>query len=320
MYIFLPLFHVNPQLYGIMSSLYNGSTVLLDKKFSIKAFWDRAQSYRFTTFTYVGTVLSLLCKKTDKALLHSSIKQCVGGGAPKLIWEEVTRRFGIKVMELYGMTELGGFTTANSKDKWKFNTAGRPRDCMDVRIFDENDRECAVEERGEIVVRPKSPHVIFDGYFNQPDKTLESIRNLWFHTGDRGYFDREGFLHYEGRIKEIIRRKGENISPFELETIIQQHTSIEEATVVGIPDDIAEEEIKLCIVLKEGDNLPLNDFCSWLEDKLPHFMMPRYIEFFTELPKTATQKVEKNKLKSLSSKIIDINQAAIDGRRKDCNT
>lgn len=308
MYLFLPLFHVNPQFYGVMSSLFAGNSILIDKKFSVTRFWENARKYQFTVFTYVGTVLSILCKNTDEQQIVRSIRCCVGGGAPRLVWDEITSRFGIKVMELYGMTEIGGVTTRNSYQDWKFDSVGKPRTDMDVRIFNENDMECNIGELGEIVVRPNNPHIIFDGYYKQPDKTLESLSNLWFHTGDSGFFDENGFLHYAGRLKEIIRRKGENISPFEVETTLQKFDAIEEAAVVGISDDISEEEIKACIVLKPGSSFSLHDFLSWADEQLPAFMKPRYIEIVDEIPKTATQKVEKNKIKYLSDHVVDCNR------------
>jgi len=306
MYIFLPLFHVNPQLYGVMSSLYNGSTILLDRKFSVTGFWEKAATYHFTVFTYVGSVLSILSKKTNANQIVKTIKKCVGGGAPRLVWEEVTNKFGIKVMELYGMTEIGGFTTGNSVDNWKFNSVGKPRESIEVRIFNSEDEECNTGEIGEIVVRPKSPNVLFSGYYKQPEKTLESISNLWFHTGDCGYFDEQGFMHYYGRMKEIIRRKGENISPFEIETAILKHPQVAESAVVGIPDEISEEEIKVCIVLNDCHPFSKEQFSKWLDDRLPVFMKPKYLEILPALPKTATQKIEKNKLIYLSDNVSKI--------------
>lgn len=306
MYIFLPLFHVNPQFYGVMSSLFNGNTILLDKKFSVNGFWEKAAKYKFSVFTYVGTVLSILCKKTDHKQIVKTIKCCVGGGAPRLVWEEITTKFGIKVMELYGMTEIGGFTTGNSVKHWKFDSVGKPRKSMDLRIFNKDDEECDVGEIGEIVVRPNKPNVIFDGYYEQHEKTLESLANLWFHTGDCGFFDNEGFMHYCGRIKELIRRNGENISPFEIETTILKYPQIAETAVVGVPDEISEEEIKACIVLNENVSFSEEEFRKWLNNKLPSFMIPKYLEILPELPKTATQKIEKNKLIYLSENVSKI--------------
>ncbi|MDN3020097.1 AMP-binding protein [Paenibacillus sp. BSR1-1] len=306
MYIFLPLFHVNPQFYGVMSSLYNGNSILVGRKFSVSEFWDFADKHSFSVFTYVGTVLSILCKKSTSAQFFKTMVRCVGGGAPRQVWEEVTNRLGIKVMELYGMTEVGGFTTGNNEKDWKFNSAGKPRESMDVRIFKPGDEECKAGEKGEIVVRPIKPFVIFDGYYKQPEKTVESLANLWFHTGDLGYFDDEGFLHYCGRLKEIIRHKGENITPFEIESTIGKYSDIQESAAVGIADELAEEEIKVALILNEGANFSLEVFVDYLEENLPRFMVPRYIEILEKLPKTATEKIERHKLAYLSENVIDI--------------
>lgn len=307
-YLFLPLFHANPQFYGIMSALIAGNTLLIDERFSASEFWKKAQQQEFTTFTYVGTVLSILLKTMPfQAPLQHQIKG-VGGGAPKETWEQLTAKCGLKIHELYGMSETGGFVTINSVSKYKMGSVGITRDCVQVAILNEQDEVCGANVKGEIAIRPNQPNVIFNGYYNEPGKTVEVFSNLWFHTGDIGWFDQEGFFYFEGRKKDIIRKKGENISPTYIEEVFQKLDVVKEAAAVGISDEIAGEEIKLCLVMEEKE-FSIEKLVQWGKEHLPEIMMPRYFERMDAFPKTATEKIEKHKLKVLEDQVIDIKQS-----------
>lgn len=307
-YLFLPLFHANPQFYGIMSALVAGNTLFIDDKFSASEFWIKAQKQQFTIFTYVGTVLSILLKTMPlQTPLQHQIKG-VGGGAPKETWEQLTSTSGLRIHELYGMSETGGFVTINSINEYKLGSVGKTRDCVEVAILDDNDEVCNTNEKGEIAIRPKRPSVIFNGYYNEPEKTVQAFSNLWFHTGDIGWFDHENFFYFEGRKKDIIRKKGENISPTYIEEIFQRLDVVKEAAAVGIPDELAGEEIKLCLVIEEKD-FSVEKLVQWGREYLPEIMLPRYFERMDAFPKTATEKIEKHKLKSLENQVIDIKQS-----------
>lgn len=246
-YLFLPLFHANPQMYGIMSALVKGNTLLIGRKFSASEFWMKASKKQFSIFTYVGTVLTILAKTSPPNVsFHESIRG-VGGGAPKEVWQKLMK-LGIKIHELYGMTETGGFVTINTTQNWKYGTVGKVRRNVEVTVLNDYDEECKNNEKGEIAVRPNKPFVMFNEYYNDPEKTLDVVRNLWFHTGDIGWFDSEGYLHFEGRKKEIIRKKGENISPTFIEEVYLRLLEVNEAACVGVADELVGEEIKLCLV------------------------------------------------------------------------
>jgi acyl-CoA synthetase (AMP-forming)/AMP-acid ligase II len=304
-YLFLPLFHANPQFYGIMSAMIAGNSLLIDPKFSAKEFWKKAQRQEFSIFTYVGTVLSILDKTAPNIGLPSKIRG-VGGGAPPEVWQHLQSNCGIKIHELYGMSETGGFVTINSAEAWKFNSVGKARKCVEVAVLNEDERFCSIGKIGEIAVRPNEPYVLFNGYYNDPEKTLEAYSNLWFHTGDTGWMDKEGFLHFNGRIKDIIRKKGENISPSYIEEVYQRIPSIKESACIGIPDDIVGEEIKLCVVMEEKD-FDVNGLYIWGKQHLPAEMIPRYFERLDNFPKTSTEKVEKQKLKYINDQVLDTN-------------
>lgn len=296
-YCILPLYHGNPQMMAVMSALCIGGSLALRDKFSASAFFDDVRKYQCTYFTYVGTVLTILSKRPERQDdADNPLRLCFGGGAPSSVWEQLERRFRFSVHEAYGMIEAGCVTTINRLGRQQFGSIGIPRDCFDVRIVDEEDEELPPGETGEIVVRPNEPFVMFDGYYGMPEETLDAYRNLWFHTGDRARKDDNGYFYFAGRVKHTIRRKGENISSDAIENVINNHPDILESAVVGVPDEVAEEEIKAYIVLRKGCTLAPEDIIGWCSKGLPEFMLPRYIEFRDFFEKTGSEKIQKFKL------------------------
>jgi crotonobetaine/carnitine-CoA ligase len=167
-----------------------------------------------------------------------------------------------------------------------------------VRIVDEDDQMLEAGQIGEIVIRPGEPYTMMSGYYKMPDETLEAFRNLWFHTGDLGYKDSDGYLYFVGRKKEAIRRRGENISAFEVEKIINQHSNVLESAAIAVPSELSEDEVKVVVVLKEGERLSPEELVEFCSQRMAYFMVTRFIEFRESLPKTPTQRVEKYKLQS----------------------
>ncbi|HYH22528.1 MAG TPA: AMP-binding protein [Azospirillum sp.] len=302
--VFLPLFHTNPQMYAVMSVLETGAALVLRPRFSVSAFFDDARRFGATGFTYVGTVLAMLTARLRDPDREHGLRFCIGGGAPAEVWRLVEERYGITVHELYGMTEIGGWVTGNSLARSRFGTCGPARADMEVRVVDPHDRPVPPGERGEIVVRPREPFVILSGYYRNPEATLAASRNLWFHTGDSGSFDADGFLSFHGRLKEIIRRGGENISPVAVEVALLDHPDVEDAAVVGVPDPIFGEEVKAVLVVRR----PIDPAAvpAFLRGRLPDFMLPRYVQFVDRIPKTETQKIQRHVLLRLEDGVIDL--------------
>jgi crotonobetaine/carnitine-CoA ligase len=293
---FLPLHHANPQMYSVMSALTVGCCVALAPRFSASRFLEQVRRYRATGFTYVGTVLSILAKEIDAAA-PSTLRWCVGGGAPRAVWQELAPRLGVEIHELYGMTETGGMVTINTRSAKRLGSVGRARDDFEVVVLDEQDRPLGTSV-GEIAVRPRQPYVMTSGYYRKPEETLQASSNWWFHTGDLGRFDEDGFLHFEGRKKELIRRAGEMISPVTIELCALKHAAVADCAAVGVPDPILEEDIKLVVVRRhEVDPAEIRDF---LAKSLPRHMLPRYFQFVPAIPKTPTQKVQRFKLVTLT--------------------
>ena len=299
---FLPLHHANPQMYSLMSCLTTGCSMALATRFSASRFIEQVEHYGATGFTYVGTVLSILAKEIQHDV-RSSLRFCVGGGAPRAIWQELAPRLHVSIHELYGMTETGGMVTINTGEKNRFGSVGVSRDDFDVVVLDDDDN-IVYEGVGEIAVRPRSPNVMNSGYYKKPEETAKATSNLWFHTGDLGRFDADGFLYFEGRKKELIRRAGEMISPVAIELCALKHSAVADCAAVGVPDLIMEEEVKLVVVAR-GELQP-GVLITFLEQSLPKHMIPRYIEFVQQIPKTPTQKVQRFKLTSVTDATHDL--------------
>ena len=302
--LFLPLFHANTQMYGVMSCLWVGAALALLPRFSASRLLDDARRYGATGFTYVGTVLSILAKRLAEPDRAHSLRWAVGGGAPHGVWREIEDRLGIAVRELYGMTETGGWVSMNTARSAKFGSVGAPRPDTELCVVDADDNPLPAGRKGEIVVRPRRPGLMFDGYWRKPEATVAATRNLWLHTGDRGMMDSDGFLHFDGRMKELIRRAGEMIAPAEIETALLKHPAVQDCAVVGVPDDILGEEIKAVVVPRAG--FDPREVASFLAGRIPAFMIPRFVETRQEIPKTATQKVQRHLLQGQGADLVDL--------------
>lgn len=297
-YSSLPLYHANPQVYCVLASLAADASIIVAPRFSVSRFWDDIRKYQATAFSYVGAVLPILLTQPehpdDKDV---PAKKCFGGGAPKEVYEPMGRRFGLQVLELYGMSETGTWNTINRPGKGRAGTVGQVREGFEVKIFDDQDNELPSGKIGEIVIRPMKPYIMFDGYYKQPEETVKCSANWWFHTGDFGKVDEHGYYYFCGRKKESIRRGGENIPPYDIEREINKHPAVAESAVFGINDPVMEEEIKLAIVLRPAQNITPEEMIAWCESRLPKFMVPRYFEFMEKLPKSASEKIQRTVLK-----------------------
>jgi acyl-CoA synthetase (AMP-forming)/AMP-acid ligase II len=312
--VFLPLFHANPQMYAVMPALEVGAAIVLLPKFSAGGFFETAHRHRATGFTYVGTVLSILTKRYESPQREHGLRWCVGGGAPMEIWRAVEDRFGISVRELYGMTETGGWVSMNTVGATRLGSVGLPR--KDVEIAIRGEREvCQVDERGEIVVRAADPVTFFKEYWNNPQATAATLRDGWLHTGDRGWRDADGFLFFDGRLKELIRRGGEMIAPAEIELQLLKYPSIRECAAFAVPDEILGEEIAVAIVADQP--VVPAELLQFLIGRLPRHMLPRFVALTNVLPKTETEKIKRHELKDLLAAAVDLKNPGAAMRDKD---
>lgn len=294
----LPLFHFNAWTCTVIATAMLGSSASIAPRFSVSGFWSEVERTGARMVTLLGPMVTLLAQADDAP----STQRCYGQlriaqSSPfpadvTAVWRE---RFGVEMAgsNAFGLTECC-LTTHHPLDKpAPAGSSGRLNDDFDVRIFDDQDQEVPVGTAGEIVVRPKKPHVMFEGYWKRSESTVAMLRNLWFHTGDIGRFDADGFFYFVDRKKDYLRRRGENISSFEMETAFMSHPEIVEVAVHAVRSEVTEDDVKVTAVLRPGSTLTEEALCAWSVEKLPYFAVPRYIEFRLELPKNPVGRVLK---------------------------
>lgn len=296
----LPLFHCNAQMTTVMGSILLGTDFVMDRWFSASNFWSRIRESDATHFNYIGTMISALWKQPERDDdADNPAMYGWGAPAPQEIFEAFESRFGVELIEGYGLTESGCCAISNRHDHNRSSegTVGTPLGYVEAQIVDENDHPVPAGEQGEIVLRPTKPNTMMMGYYNKPEKTVEDWQNLWIHTGDIGYRDEEGQFYFVDRKVYTIRRRGENISSMEVENVIGDHPEVEECAVFGVPSELGEEEVKAIVTPMDDSDLEPLDLVKHCENRLAYFKVPRYIEVRAELPKTATERVEKYKLR-----------------------
>lgn len=296
-YTFMPLYHMNGQCLTVISALIAEGQVVLSDKFSASRFWKDIRKYKATQFNSLGAVIPILEKQPVKADdIDNTVKVVLSGGCPQDVMERFETRFGVKCLEGWGMTEVGIPVHTTLLDR-KPGSCGQPLPIYEIKLLDDEDNEVLVGVPGEICFRPKEPFTMMLEYYNMPDKTLETFRNLWFHSGDLAKRDAEGFLYFEDRKKDSLRRRGENISSFEVERAINSHPKVLESAAVAVRAEMPEDEVKICVVLKPGQKLAPEELIAYAVDRMPYFAVPRFVEFMESLPKTPTERVQKYLLK-----------------------
>jgi crotonobetaine/carnitine-CoA ligase len=293
----LPLFHAAGLWDAALAALIGGGAVAVVDRFSASRFWDDVRRFRAEVAMGVFAMIPILLKRPARPddRDHSLRTLYMGKSA---LDDELFERFGVHAVETYTSTEIG-IGTASPYGSWRPGSCGQAnRDRYDVRVVDDADRACGPGEPGELVVRPKQPWVMFPGYYGCGDATARAFRNLWFHTGDRATVDDDGYFYFVDRISEAIRRRGENISAFELETGINRHPRVLESAAFGIPSELGDEDVAVAVVSMPGERVSPEEIAAHCEARLPAFMIPRYIELVDELPRSATGKLAKHELKA----------------------
>ncbi|NML44842.1 ATP-dependent acyl-CoA ligase [Ramlibacter sp. G-1-2-2] len=297
-YVFLPLFHGNALLGSTMGSLMAGAAIALAPRFSVSRFWAHVRASGATVFNGVGAVTNFLWKQPPSpADRDHRVKRCHLAPVPGFA-REFEERFGMTIMSAFGLTDycLGAaYNTQSRRDK--LGSCGLPRAGIDLRIVDENDFDVPPGTPGEIVMRNNNPWGASLGYYKQPEATAASRRNLWFHTGDRGLVDADGYVWYTDRIKDAIRRRGENISAFEVEEVIRVHPAVADVAVYPVRAETSEDEVAASITLRPGADFSYESLMEHCNRNLAYFMVPRYVQTLDDMPRTLSQKVEKYKLR-----------------------
>jgi long-chain acyl-CoA synthetase len=298
----MPLFHMNAVSVTTLSALYAGGSTVTSTRFSASRFWQIISDYQVTSFGSVATMLSMLLKTypdgVPEGLSTEQLRFAMCGSAP--VPAEVMRRFeetfNCLVVEGYGLSESTCRSTFNPPDRRR-----RPGSCgipigNEMRVVDEEDRELPDGEAGEIVMRGEN---VFKGYFKNEEATAHAFRGGWFHTGDVGFRDADGFFHIIDRKSDMVIRGGENIYPREIDELLYKHPAVAEAAAFGVPDPLYGEDVAAFVVLKEGRAANGEEIADYCREHLADFKCPKTVRVVTSLPKGPTGKVLKRELQAL---------------------
>jgi crotonobetaine/carnitine-CoA ligase len=297
-FVWSPLFHQTAQAINTFSAMIHEAKVVLVDRFSASTFWDDLRKYEITTFWALGQLIPIMMSQAPKPNDRDhKVRVVFGFPAPPDLHEDFEKRYGVKLTHSYGLTE-GCVPIQTLYEEHKVGTVGKVlEDLYEVKIVDEHDDEVPPNVKGEIVIRSKEPWTMYSGYYNMPEEEAKINRNFWFHTGDGGYRDENGYFYFVDRIKDAIRRRGENISAYEVEKVLNQHPAVLESAAVGVRSEVGEEEVKIVVVLRPDQKLTPEKLFRYCEPRMPYFAIPRYIVFRGSLPKTPTEKVQKYKLR-----------------------
>lgn len=291
MQVDLPMFHVGG-VSPVIATLSAGATMVLFGGFSTSDFWHRIRKYKITTLAgLIGSMAAFLANspRTLDDRKHT-LRMVTLILTPKAI--EVAERFGFDYCTGFNMSELSAPLLAELNCKIP-GSCGKPRSGVECRVVDENDYECPPDAVGELVVRADQPWELSTGYLNRPEATVAAWRNGWFHTGDLMKRDESGNFFFVDRLKDAVRRRGENVSSVEIESEVMKIEEVAEAAVVGIPSELGDEDILLAVVQKPTRTITASDIVEFLIPRMAHYMVPRYIRFMDVLPRTPTNKVQK---------------------------
>jgi crotonobetaine/carnitine-CoA ligase len=301
MYTCLPLYHANALFVTSLTAIGAGASVALDKRFSASQFWDRCRFYKATTFNLLGAMIPILMKQPERPDDRDhNVRRVVTSACPAELWEKFERRFGVEIWEGYGAVDGGGVLLMNIGNAPK-GSIGKPLGAK-IRVVDGEGNEVKQGERGELLLKARKGKSKSDGsveYYGNDQATDKKVRDGWIRTGDYVYADQKGFLYFVGRDSESMRRRGENVSTYEVEVEIMKHPAVQEAAVYGVPAELGEDDIMASLVLVEGAKVEPKELIEFLSDKLAYFAVPRYWRIMTELPKTGTHRVIKGELQKV---------------------
>ena len=298
----LPLYHVAGQVDTVLASVIGGGSVALNPTFSRSRFWEQVAesgATLFIGFSNVARLLYMLRPRSDDA--ESTLRAGVTGAMPARLSVDFEARFGVRLHDVYGMTEGEPMLLPEPGVETPPGSCGRPNPDLEVVVLDDRGRLAGAGEVGEIACRPRLPDVLTSAYEGDAEALAEATEGGWFHTGDLGRVDEEGFFYFVDRIKHSIRRRGENVSSWELETIVSSHPQVAEVCAIGVPSALGEEDVKAVVVAVAGGEIDPAALRSWCEGRMAAFMVPRYVEVVATLPRAGTGKVMKEELRGVGA-------------------
>ncbi|HET7670297.1 MAG TPA: AMP-binding protein [Burkholderiales bacterium] len=302
-YVCMPLFHVSALQGTIYNALTLGASVALQRRFSASGFWRDVRESGATVANMQGSMANILWGKPPSPQDgEHRLRMCQVSPCPEfaLAFEE---RFRMRFVSGYGLTDYWSSHAFTLSDpSWKLGSAGRPRRGIEARVVDEDDFDVPTGEVGELILRNNNPWEAGEGYYRMPEASLASMRNGWFHTGDRVRIDEDGYLWFVGRGKDAIRRRGENISAFEIESVVKKHPAIADAAAYALPSELGEDDVALAVVPREGHELDEAELIRYCAANMAYFMVPRYVRRVRDLPRTLSHKVQKFRLREESER------------------
>lgn len=297
LYTCLPLFHINA-LNTFYQALLSGGRVAIGARFSVSQFFDElARTQATVTFLLGAMVPMLLSREADAAEKAHRVRVALAPGACAQHYTLFQERTGIRMLDGFGSTETS-FVICTPHDDPRPGWMGKLVAGFEARVADEHDGEVPHGTPGELLLRSDQPFAFASGYLGMPDRTVEAWRNLWFHTGDRVLRDEHGYFRFLDRIKDSIRRRGENISSHEVEQVVNAHPAVAEAAAYAVASELAEDEVMCALVLRAGARLEPLELIRWCEPRLPYYAVPRFLRALQALPKTENGKIQKYQLRA----------------------
>lgn len=295
-YACLPLFHMNALQASSFAALVAGIPLVLSPRFSASRYWQEIGAAGATVTGMLGSMANILWNRPPSQDDRSGLRLAICAPIPPF-GAAFERRFGLRLASSYGISDYGLITAYTASDpRDKLGSAGRARRGFEVRILGEQGEDLPPGQPGEIAARCDDPWRVTSGYYGMPEQTAASRSGGWFHTGDRGTLDAEGYLSFVGREKDAIRRLGENISAFEVEQVLDAHPAVAESAVFALAAG-GEDEVAAAIVLKPAANLTERELIEYCRGNMAYYMVPRYVEFRAGLPRTLNHKIEKFRLR-----------------------
>ena len=308
LYTCLPLFHSNALNTSALPAFLAGGTLALSRRFSARNFWSEVRRYGATQFSLLSAMINIIWNRPPGPEDRDhKVRLCQILPTPPF-FNEFQERFGVKITSVYSLTDFGmGSILGPDHPPEKWRSAGRVQPDVAVAILDKDDMPLPIGAVGEICLRNNEPWICRQGYYKMPEAYMKACRNLWFHSGDRGYLDEDGYLYWVDRVKDSIRRRGENVSAWEVEQIIERHPAVAEAAAFAVRSELSEDEVMVSVVRKEGCALEAQELIRYCDAHMAYFMVPRFVDFMDSLPKTMSQKIEKYKLRqSAESRLGEI--------------
>lgn len=295
----LPLFHASAMFHAAVAALLADAQVAVSRRFSVSGFWSEVRNFGATQFNLLGSMVNMLWAAPASAADRDHRVRLCGMAPIPSFAQEFEQRFGVSIVTSYGLTDFGqGTFLQPGYPREKVRSTGRPRPGVQVGIRDDDFGPQPAGVVGEICLRSDDSSLGGRCYYKMEQANADAWREGWFLSGDLGWFDDDGYLYFVGRKKDAIRRRGENISAWEVEQSIAKHPAVADVAVVGVSGGMLEEEVLACVVLRPGMDVGPEALVRWCDECMPRWMVPRFVEFLPSLPRTMTQKVEKSKLRA----------------------